>query len=80
MFYIQAQGTHPQSGEIISEFDCSDNWQSVFLIENARRQVETSASIDSFRNEAVKAQNATLRATLQSQFIPGKCVEELPHG
>lgn len=78
VFFIQAQGMHPQTGEMISEFDCTDNWQTVFSIENARRQIETGASIDSFRNESIKVQGATLKAALQTQFIPAECVEELP--
>lgn len=51
--WIQIQGVHPQTGDTISEWDCTHNWQTVLLIENSQQQRQTGAAIESFRNEVV---------------------------
>jgi hypothetical protein len=53
--WIQVQGTHPQTGEPLSEYDCTHNWQTVLLIENSQQQRQTGAAIESLRNEVVVA-------------------------
>lgn len=62
-WYIQAQGVHPQTGATISEYDCSKNWDSVFLIENAKLQRQTASAIESLRNETMAHQDAYLSAS-----------------
>jgi len=52
-WFTQVRGMHPQTGEDIDEWDCAIQWMPVLLIENSRKQNETSAAVESFRNEMV---------------------------
>ena len=62
-WYIQVQGMHPQTGEQMNRWDCAISWLPVLLIENSKKQHETGAAVESFRNEMVVA-NATSRDAL----------------
>ena len=55
--YVSIQGVHPQSGEVVDEWKCSDAWMPILMIENTKRANETGAAIESFRNEMVDANN-----------------------
>lgn len=68
MKWIQVQGTHPQTGQPVSEFDCSDNWQVVLLMDNAQKQNQTGAAIESFRNEMVRS-NDKLISTYSENLL-----------
>jgi hypothetical protein len=63
--YIQVQGQHPQTGVDISEWDCTDNWQTVMLIENSQQQRQTGAAVESFRNEMAKDNREVLALASQ---------------
>jgi hypothetical protein len=54
------QGKHPQSGQNVQEWGCSIAWIPLLLVENTGKQVQTNASVESFRNEMVKANMVTL--------------------
>jgi hypothetical protein len=51
-------GQHPQTGAIIDTWDCAIAWIPVLLIENSKQQHQTSAAVESFRNEVVKGNDA----------------------
>jgi len=55
--WINVQGTNPQTGEIINKFGCSDSFLHLLLIENSQMQKQTGASIESFRNAVIQANN-----------------------
>ncbi len=61
MFWTQLRGKHPQTGEPLDEWDCAIKWMPILTIENTKQAIEVSASIDSFRNEMVRGQQAVLR-------------------
>lgn len=52
--WVHVQGTHPQTGDHIDKFSCADSVAHLLMIENSRQQMQTSKSIDSFRNEMVE--------------------------
>lgn len=52
--WIHITGMHPQTGETFDKFGCSDSFIPLLLIENSRKQIETGAAVESFRNEMVK--------------------------
>tara|TARA_R110000765_G_scaffold414976_1_gene515809 strand:+ start:43 stop:429 length:387 start_codon:yes stop_codon:yes gene_type:complete len=54
------QGKHPQTGSNVQEWGCSIAWLPLLLVENSGQQVKTTASVESFRNEMVKANMVTL--------------------
>ena len=60
IWYNMLQGKHPQSGANVQEWGCSIAWIPLLLVENTGKQVQTNASVESFRNEMVKANMVTL--------------------
>lgn len=50
VLYQMVEGRHPQTGELVSEWDCAFNWTNVLLVENAKQQRHTQAAIESLRN------------------------------
>lgn len=54
------QGKHPQTGSNVQEWGCSIAWLPLLLIENSGQQLKTTSSVESFRNEMVKANMVTL--------------------
>ena len=63
-FWINVQGKHPQTGQEISNGDCAIAWTPMLMIENSKVNRETGASIESFRNEMVKAYHRSLETLL----------------
>lgn len=55
-WFIRLAGQNPQTGEVQDEQGCAMGWLPVLLVENARVGKGTSAAVESFRNEMVKAQ------------------------
>lgn len=51
--YTQMLGLHPQTGQEISEWNCSDAWLPMLLIENSQQTRQAGAAVESFRNEVV---------------------------
>ena len=60
IWYNMLQGKNPQTGQNVQEWGCSIAWLPLLLVENSGKQVQTNASIESFRNEMVKANMVTL--------------------
>jgi len=58
-WFMQVQGTNPNTGEDINEWGCSVAWMPILLIENSKQQLQTGAAVESFRNEMVKANQAS---------------------
>lgn len=76
IWYNMLQGKHPQTGQNVQEWGCSIAWLPLLLVENTGKQVQTNASVESFRNEMVKANMVTL-ALVESQ---NKKQEKEPNG
>lgn len=53
--FVHIQFSNPQTGEPVDKYGCSDSFIPLLLIENARMSRQTGAAVESFRNEAVKA-------------------------
>lgn len=52
------------SVEIISEWRCAMNWIPFLTIENSQMQRQTSAAVEDFRNEMVKANQMSQQVLL----------------
>ena len=61
--------TNPNTGEEIDEWGCAVTWLPILLVENAKQGRQTSAAIESFRNEAVRAHHATTAAMTAAAAI-----------
>ena len=55
-------GQHPQTGEMLDKWDCAIGLLPMLLIENSQMQHGTRAAVESFRNEMVAANAATVMA------------------
>lgn len=66
-WYIQLQGTHPQTGAAISEWGCAVAWLPVLLIENAKEARQTAAAVEDFRNRMVEG-NLQLGAMVRQRL------------
>ncbi len=62
--YVQIQGMHPQTGEQLNKWDCSFALMPLLMIENSKKQHETGAAVESFRNEMVVANANTMKTLL----------------
>ena len=71
-FWVHVQGTHPQTGETVSNGDCAIAWTPMLLIENSQQQRQTGAAVESFRNEMVKSNESTTMALLETAKIQTK--------
>lgn len=60
-------GRNPNTGGEINKYDCIDNWIPMLLIENSFINKQTGAAVESFRNEMVKANEATLNLVAGEQ-------------
>lgn len=56
--YVNVVGTNPQTGETVNQWDCSDAWLPVLMVENSQQQRGTSAAVESLRNEVFRTTNA----------------------
>jgi hypothetical protein len=68
-FWVHVQGTNPQTGETVSNGDCAFCWTPMLLIENSQQQRQTGAAVESFRNEMVKANEASQQLLLNTTKI-----------
>lgn len=59
-WFINVRGTNPNTGEDLDNWGCSVAWLPVLLIENASQSRQTGAAVESFRNEMVRANQASL--------------------
>ena len=71
-WFTQLRGTNPNTGKEVDEWGCAITWLPMLLIENSQQQRQTGAAVESFRNEMVKANDATtqlLSATTQQTLL-----------
>jgi len=68
-WFIQMRGTNPNTGEEVDVWACAVAWLPTLLIENASQSRQTGAAVESFRNEMVKAQEASVRVLAESQRL-----------
>ena len=50
----QIRGMDPQTGEDVDEWDCAIKWLPFLMIENTKKNIESGAAVESFRNEVVQ--------------------------
>lgn len=66
-WFIQIRGKNPQTGDDQDEFGCAIALLPLMMIENSQQTRQAGASIESFRNEMVKANMATLTGLMNAQ-------------
>lgn len=68
-WFIQVRGTNPNTGAEVDEWACSMAWMPMLMIENSQQQRQTGAAVESFRNEMVKANEASTTVLLETAKI-----------
>ena len=53
-WFTQIRGKNPNTGEDVDEWGCAVTWMPILLIENSQMQRQTSAAVESTRNESIK--------------------------
>jgi len=69
--WINVTGKHPQSDEVVNQWDCADTWVPILLIENSQQQRQTGSAIESFRNEMVRGQEKSEKLLSRSVELIG---------
>lgn len=59
VWFVKLAGIDPRTNKEIDEHGCAMSWLPVLLVENAKVSRGTSAAVESFRNEMVKANEAS---------------------
>jgi hypothetical protein len=57
-------GYDMNTGKDIEEYQCAISWLPLLLVENSGQQRQTSAAVESFRNEMVKSNEASQQLML----------------
>ena len=68
-WFIQLQGTNPNTGKQLDEWGCSVAWLPMLLVEHSQMERQTGAAVESFRNEMVKANEASQRLLRETAKI-----------
>lgn len=58
-WFMKVVGKNPNTGQEVDEWGCAISWLPILMIENSQQQRSTGAAVESFRNEMVKANEAT---------------------
>jgi hypothetical protein len=68
-WFTRVQGTDMNTGNQVDEYQCAIDWMPMLLIENSGQQRQTGAAVESFRNEMVKANDASQQILLKTANI-----------
>jgi hypothetical protein len=68
--WVHIRGKNPQSEDSVDFWNCSLAWLPTLLIENSQMQRQTGAAVESFRNDMVDANRATLQVLSQPPHDP----------
>ena len=58
-WFLKIRGRNPNTGDDVDDWGCAMAWMPILLIENAQMSRQTGAAVESFRNEMVKANEAS---------------------
>jgi hypothetical protein len=65
-WFTRIQGVDMNTGNQVDEYQCAIAWMPMLLIENSGQQRQTSAAVESFRNEMVKSNETSQKVLLAS--------------
>jgi hypothetical protein len=68
-WFLQIQGTNPNTGQDINEWGCAIAWLPILTIENSQQQRQTGAAVESFRNEMVKSNEVSQQVLLRAANV-----------
>ena len=65
--YVNVVGVNPQTGQEVNDWNCSDAWTPILLVENSQAQRQTGAAVESFRNEMTSDNRKVLSLVYNNQ-------------
>ena len=65
LWFIKLNGTNPNTGQPVDEWNCAMAWLPFLLVENAQQARSTGAAVESFRNEMSKQNGAFAQVLLE---------------
>jgi hypothetical protein len=68
-WFIQLRGTNPNTGQDVDKWGCSMTFLPMLMVENSQQQRQTGAAVESFRNEMVRANEASQQVLLAAAQI-----------
>ena len=68
---MKVVGKNPNTGQEVDEWGCAISWLPILMIENSQQQRSTGAAVESFRNEIVKANEATTAMSVVQKIKEG---------
>jgi hypothetical protein len=68
-WYMHVRGMDPNTGTDVDHWSCAVTWMPMLTIENSQQQRQTGAAVESFRNEMVKANEASQELLLATASI-----------
>jgi hypothetical protein len=68
-WFLKVAGKDPQSNKEVEEWGCAIAWLPMLTIENSQMQRQTGAAVESFRNEMVKANEASQNILLATAKV-----------
>lgn len=71
-WFTQIRGHNPNTGEEVDEYGCAVAWLPMLLIEGSQMSRQTGAAVESFRNEMVKANEASQKILLATAQKAGE--------
>lgn len=63
-WFMQIRGVNSNTGAEVDEWGCSIAWLPIAMLENSQQQRQTGAAVESFRNEMVRANEASQQVLL----------------
>ena len=63
-WYVHVRGKDPQTEKEVDKWGCAVAWMPVLQIENAQMSRQTGAAIESFRNQMMRDNQASLKLQL----------------
>jgi hypothetical protein len=64
------RGLNPNTGEEVDDWNCAIVMLPMLLIENSQQSRQTGAAVESFRNEMVKTNNASVELLASMASTP----------
>jgi hypothetical protein len=78
-WFTKVVGYDTNTGKEIEDYQCAVGWLPLLLIENAGRQRQTGAAIESFRNEMVKSSQIQTQLMVKATETKNPKVIEVAH-
>ena len=63
-WFMKVSGNNPNTGSEVEDWGCAMSWLPIFTIENSQQQRQTSAAVESFHEEMIKANDITQQILL----------------